>query len=161
YPEADTAWIGHVMTSTGLPGQPGGFGKFHIGRGANRPFSPGPAAGHNGVWDFDNLQPGELDSLQGWWPVACPYQYTSGRIASDMERPQFALDYGNQGNYVLPQIAATRTFGVVGYWHRDGGSTVPPLAAPGTTPVGPTWAPLTGTASAWCGLRSHGDQAAV
>src|SRR6185369_16152425 len=42
------------------------------------------------------------------------------------------------------------TFGVVGVWHVDAGSAAP--AANGVT-----WSPLAGAASAWMGMRRHGD----
>src|SRR5262245_59427504 len=147
YPVSDTVWIGHVCTNTGLPGQPGGYGPFHIGRGANRPFVPGPTMGHNGIWSFDCFQAGEADSLQGWRPVAGPYQYTGGAVVSDLERPSFAFDYGNQGNYVSKELGV-QTFGVIGYWHRDFGSFAGPSPLPGTNPVPVTWPPISGLASA-------------
>ena len=51
------------------------------------------------------------------------------------------------------QYQATKaTYGVTGYWHRDGGNTVGTGAI-----IRPNFAPLGGTASAWCGLRAHGD----
>src|SRR6185295_1906868 len=62
-----------------------------------------------------------------------------------------------------------RTFGVTGYWHRDRGSLDAPLSGAndieGTDAVNdpgpnPEWAPITGSASAWCGLRAHGDLSA-
>jgi hypothetical protein len=80
---------------------------------------------------------------------------------SDDQRPWFCLDYGNFTNYVINQgTALKRTFGIVGAWHRDPGSTVP---GPGTAGVG--WSPsgsassigTSGSFSAWCGLRAHGD----
>jgi hypothetical protein len=47
---------------------------------------------------------------------------------------------------------------VVGYWHRDVGSASAPLANPDAIPgPNPEWAPIAGTASAWCGLRTEGD----
>jgi hypothetical protein len=62
------------------------------------------------------------------------------------------LDHGNGGNYVLSQhAAAKRTFGVVGYWHADPGK---PASGPSR---GVLWSPISGTRSAWCGLRQHGD----
>ena len=51
---------------------------------------------------------------------------------------------------------------MTGYWHRDGGNGQPAVAFDATqhNPVNLTWAPLGGSNSAWCGLRSHGDVAA-
>jgi hypothetical protein len=72
---------------------------------------------------------------------------------ADQSRPWWALDYGNQANYVINQGPGhRRTFGVVGVWHRDNG-----IAGGG----GVTWSPLAGSASAWCGLRRHGDNTFV
>jgi hypothetical protein len=159
--DPDTVWIGHVLTNTGLPGTPGGYGPFKIGRGPNLPGG-GPGTSLNGVWTFDQLQAGETDSLMGWWPVICPFGSVGTSNKLDRERPFFGFDYGNQGNYVGNQgpTAGQRTFGVTGYWHRDGGSGQAPVPASGTNPVGVSWAPLAGSNSAWCGLRSHGDLSA-
>src|SRR5262249_52381942 len=94
------------------------------------------------------------DSLQGWWPLHRQFNLTGGMTLTDDQRPWWCLDHGNLGNYVLSQQArAKRTFGVVGYWHADPGN--PGLATPNT---GILWSPITGTKSAWCGLREHGDQ---
>ena len=143
---ADTVWIGHVTTNTGLPGTPGGYGPYHIGRGPNN----GPLSA-NGVWTFDHFQGGETDSLQGWWPIGLPYQSAVLTSSGDRDRPFFGLDYGNQGNYTINQGSPKRTFGVTSYWHRDQGVFATPTAP------NASWAPLAGTASAWCGLRAHGD----
>ncbi len=88
------------------------------------------------------------DSLQGWWPLAYSsrLEYTSDR--GDYEIPHTVIDCGNLVNYAPVH---GRTFGVVGVWHADGGTAAPG----GANGVG--WAPLDGTASAWCGLRRHGD----
>jgi hypothetical protein len=162
--DPDTVWIGHVIGSTGLPGTPGGYGPFHIGRGLNRPGGVGAA--NNGYFDFDRLNTaaGETDSLQGWVPATIPFASLGNSNFPDRLRPFFCFDYGNQGNYVGNQghTSGKRTFGVTGYWHRDGGSMMPAAAAdPSHNPLTPSWAPLAGSASAWCGLRSHGDIAAI
>src|SRR6266850_5969617 len=84
--DPDTVWIGHVVGTTGLPGTPGGYGPYHIGRGGNRQITQLPAsAANNGYWDFDRFSAGENDSLQGWWPVAAPYQ-NAGSASSDVDR---------------------------------------------------------------------------
>src|SRR4030095_7759367 len=160
--DPDTVWIGHVQSATGLPGTAGGYGPYKIGRGTR--LHNGAASDFpNGVWTFDNFQGGtDVDSLQGWWPIALPYNSVGGSNQNDKNRPFYGFDYGNQGNYVIPQGAPKRTFGVTGYWHRDGGSTQPAVASNVShKPVHLTWAPLGGSFSAWCGLRSHGDVAAV
>src|SRR5262249_14958781 len=67
---------------------------------------------------------------------------------------------GNSANYVINEgrshdfsvnMPGNRTFGVVGVWHSDPGNT----GAGAGKGVG--WTPLTGTKSAWMGLRDHGD----
>src|SRR5436190_758714 len=105
----------------------------------------------NAFWDWDNsvgIQ--AADSLHGWWPIREQYNATGGLTLTDDQRPWWALDHGNSGNYVISQqSSAKRTFGVVSYWHAD------PGAAAGQAML---WSPISGTKSAWCGLRQHGDQ---
>ncbi|HUO37172.1 MAG TPA: hypothetical protein VMU34_04680, partial [Mycobacterium sp.] len=174
--DPDSTWIGHVVGSTGLPGVAGGYGPFHVGRGGYRPLYAGnpspantPAVGgdltysvagaNNGYWDFDRFNPGETDTLQGWWPLVTPYQSVGGSNYNDRVRPFFGFDYGNEGCYV-GNDTQKKTFGVISYWHRDAGNAAMTTIA-GTNPVSPGWAPLTGSFSAWCGLRGHGDLTAV
>jgi hypothetical protein len=160
--DPDTVFIGHVMGATGLPGVAGGYGPFHIGRGGNLetdPLNKGGAA-NNGYWNFDDLNAGEADTHQGWWILGEPQQSTSSAVRNDWWRASFNLDYGNAGN--LKGNGMKPTYGVTGYWHRDGGNLQAPVAHvnPNNGPapsVGPTWTPLGGNASAWCGLRAHGD----
>jgi hypothetical protein len=163
--DPETVWVGHVNTvQAGVPGTPGGYGPYHIGRGPNRPLGglSGTADAFNGIWDFDHFQAGETDSLMGWWPIQCPFGSIGPTDKDDNLRPWFCFDYGNQGNYVIPQGSPKRTFGVLGYWHADGGSAQAPVAgATDANPAALTWAPLSGTKSAWCGLRSHNDVAVV
>ena len=160
--DPDTVWIGHIYDAAYTAGgkmQAGGYGPYHVGRGPNLPTRSGGTLGDNGVWDFDRFQAGECDSLQGWWPVARPYQ-SGAATFGDYRRSFFGFDYGNQANYVINQGFPKRTFGVTGLWHRDGGGLGATI--PGTNPTGPSW---TGTfvggagstASAWMGIRSHGD----
>jgi len=157
--DPDTVWIGHVQTPTGLPGTPGGFGPYKIGRGTR--LHNGIASDFpNGVWTFDDFQGGtDVDSLQGWWPAALTYGSVGASNQNDKNRPFYGFDYGNQGNYVIPQGNPKRTYGVTGYWHRDGGVNQPavPFDASQHNPANVTWTPLGGSNSAWCGLRSHGD----
>ena len=171
--DPDTVWIGHiadpawrpkdrngnVMSAQSFPTiATGGYGPYHVGRGDNRP-GIGPGSSYNGVWDWDHLQPGEADSLMGWWPLARPYSSLPNlNFPDDKDRPFFGLDYGNLGNYVINQ-GLKRTFGVTGYWHRDVGRNSQPLPDTGSVVPGPNveWRPLSGNASAWCGLRASGD----
>lgn len=164
----DTIYIGHIGTTGARPapyqGVAGGYGPFHIGSGPARFIGGGSAeltdASSDGAWTFDNFQPGETDSLQGWWPYRPNYPFL--QISNpDNLRPWFALDYGNVSNYVINQGAANkRTKGVTGGWHRDPGRNVP---GPGAQPVG--WDPggeansvgTSGGFSAWAGLRAHND----
>ncbi len=127
---------------------------WSIGVGARRPNSGGGNSSY-GYWGWDQAPQG--DSLQGWWPVRHPYTSTGGRTLPDVSRPWWALDIGNQVNYVINQgPGQRRTMGVVGVWHVDPGAVLGPTI-PGTNPVAPAWAPLIGAQSAWCGLRAHGD----
>ncbi len=163
--DPDTVWVGHVNTvQAGVPGTPGGYGPYHVGRGPHRILNGalGSASDWNGTWDFDHFQNGETDSLQGWWPIQAPFGSRGPTDFDDNLRPWFSLDYGNQGNYVIPQGSPKRTFGVVGYWHRDPGSALSPLPNPDAVPgPNPEWTPIAGTASAWCGLRAEGDNSII
>lgn len=150
--DPDTVFIGHVTGNTGLPGAASGYGPFHVGRGGNLPTDPlnQGGAGNNGYWNWDDLNAGEADAYQGWWILTQPQQSTSSAVRNDWWRASFAWDFGNAGN--LKGKPGKATYGVTGYWHRDGGNTV------GTGSIlRPNFAPLGGTASAWCGLRAHGD----
>ena len=147
----DTTWVGYSPTFAGS-------NYWSVGTGANRGLST--AAGDHGYWDWD--APVHGDSLQGWWPVRQLYTGTGGLTLSDDIRPWWAMDHGNQVNYVINQ-GAKRTFGLTGVWHSDPGGDGTALGAPpaGTNPNKPNWLPLGGTRSAWCGLRSHGDNTEV
>ena len=172
--DPDTVWVGHIQDPTWTAGgtmTAGGYGPYRVGRGPNRPRRAGvpTTLGGDGTWDFDRFQgpasPGgaETDSLQGWWPIARAYQ-SGATTFPDWRRPFFGLDYGNQVNYVINQGSPKRTFGVTGLWHRDRGdqATGSPDTIPGTNVRPVLWSPteLGGPdshASAWMGMRSHGD----
>src|SRR5262252_6567532 len=144
-PDPDTVYIGKSYTNhTG----PTNYWNIWVGD-----YLPGTTAATNAFWDWDNsvgIQ--AADSLHGWWPLRRQYNSTGGLTLTDDERPWWALDHGNIGNYVISQnAAAKRTFGVVSYWHADPGN---PAALPNT---GILWSPISGTRSAWCGLREHLD----
>src|SRR5262245_50480847 len=174
--DPDTVWIGHVYDPTWTAGgtmPAGGYGPYRVGRGPNRPTRSGATIGDNGVWDFDRFQgpfaPGgaEQDSLQGWWPVARCFQ-SGATTFPDYRRASFALDNGNQVNYVINQGPPKRTFGVTGLWHRDRGNA--PIAGSdsiaGTNVQPVLWSPtevggVGSMASALMGMRAHGDLSAV
>src|SRR5262252_11189444 len=114
--DPDTIWIGHIAdpnwvpkdrNGTPLPNSPrgpsggpliygtvpiGGYGPYHVGRGDNLPGGdvssgvPGGAGtSFNGIWDFDHFQAGD-DTLQGWWPIARPYQPDGASNTNDKVR---------------------------------------------------------------------------
>jgi hypothetical protein len=128
----DTIYIGYT---------PGRFNAatnwWSIGAGRGAGFHRPPAQG--GMWDWEPTAGAYLhgDSLQGWWPRRLVYVTTGGQTLSDWQRPWWAVDIGNQLNYVLGSGQdGKRTFGVVGAWHRDNGIV---------TGAGATWAPLEGS----------------
>ena len=174
--DPDTVWVGHIFDQAFTAGgtmPAGGSGPYRVGRGPNRPTKSGGTIGDNGVWDFDRFQgpfaPGgpERDSLQGWWPIVRAFQ-SGATTFPDYRRAFFALDYGNQVNYVINQGQPKRTFGVTGLWHRDRGNAA---YAPSDTVAGHNvqnvkWSATEvggagSTASAWMGMRSTGDLSAV
>jgi len=157
----DSIWIGHsIQTQNPLDHTTFSYGPYHVGVGLNRPKAGGSAAENSGLWDWDHMAPGEADSLQGWWPMRRVYSITGGLTLADTDRPWWAVDIGNQGNYVLNSNNGS-TRGVLSYWHVDGGSVATQVRIPGTNPLPMTWAPLDGNGSAWCGLRAHGDMTYV
>jgi hypothetical protein len=143
----DTTYVGFV------PGKVTATNYWGIGKGAFRVYSTNVA--DYGYWGFDNdgvhnnIGEAHGDSLFGWWPNRGIENGTGGQTLSDDNRPWWALDIGNNVNYVINQgTAHKRTFGVVGVWHRDNGST---------SGGGVTWSALGGSNSLWCGLRRDGD----
>ncbi|MBI5711294.1 MAG: hypothetical protein HZC42_13500 [Candidatus Eisenbacteria bacterium] len=142
----DTTWVGHSLSA------PNSGAPWFIGTGPNN-----PGVSNNGLWDWDNFNAGENDSLQGWTPMVRAYSSTGGLTLSDISRPWWCLDYGNQGNYKLNSLSQNRTFGVNGVWHVDGGSGVP---SSGNAAGNLSWAPV-GSGAAWCGLRAQDDQSTL
>lgn len=129
---------------------------WNVWTGKRRPGVNDPA---NAIWDWDDLSVlaahGVGDSLAGWWPDLRLYTSTGGYTRPDAQRPWWALDHGNVANYAINQgEGAKRTYGVVGVWHADGG-----VAQAGGSAV--QWSPLSGTRSAWCGLRQLNDVSVV
>ena len=143
--DPDTVYLGKSFTNHTAPDN-----YWNLYTGTYRPGTNDP---NNALWDWENTIGIQApDSMQGWWPQRRQYNSTGGLTLPDDQRPWWAIDHGNLGNYVISQQAsAKRTFGVVGYWHADPGN---PGAAPNT---GILWSPISGTKSAWCGLREHGD----
>ena len=142
-PDPDTVYVGKSFTNHTAPDN---YWNIYTGS-----YLPGTGGAGNAMWDWDNTVGIQApDSLMGWWPIREQYQATGGLTLTDDQRPWWAIDHGNLGNYVISQSAsAKRTFGVVGYWHADPGNNA------GSAIL---WSPISGTKSAWCGLRQHGDQ---
>ena len=147
-PDPDTVYVGKSFTNHTAPDN-----YWNIYTGSYRPGVNDP---NGAYWDWDNTVGIQAaDSLQGWWPLHRQYNSSGGLTLPDDQRPWWAIDHGNIGNYVLSQqSSAKRTFGVVGYWHGDPGRNVNPA---GSVP----WTPLAGTRSAWCGLRQHADNTVI
>jgi len=143
----DTTYVGFV------PGKVTATNYWGVGKGNFRVYSTNVA--DYGYWGFDNdgvhnnIAEAHGDSLFGWWPQRGIENGTGGQTLSDDNRPWWAIDIGNQVNYVINQgTAHKRTFGVVGVWHQDNGAT---------SGGGVTWTALSGSNSLWCGLRRDGD----
>lgn len=151
-PDPDTVYVGYSQTDHWNASN----NYWNIWSGTRR---PGTANANNAIWDWDNLSilasHGVGDSLAGWWPNRRLYTTTGGFTFADFDRPWWAIDIGNSANYVINQGAGgKRTFGVVGVWHGDGG-----VGQAGGSAV--TWTPLSGSKSAWCGLRQLNDNSVV
>jgi hypothetical protein len=156
---SDTTWVGYTP---GFQNNVNNYWSIYAGFGKDGFKRPVNGQPDKGVWNFDAPVMG--DSLQGWWPQRmAATEFLGGD--NDGDRPHTCLDFGNQANYVINESrganwqnratgteAGWRTLGVDGIWHRDGGSLQVAAGKPA-----PTWAPLQGTASAWMGLRAHGD----
>ena len=145
-PDPDTVYVGKSYANHTAPDN---YWNIYTGT-----YLPGLNLGTNAFWDWDNSVGIQApDSLHGWWPTHRQYNSTGGITLTDDQRPWWALDHGNLGNYVLSQqSSAKRTFGVVSYWHGDPGNGA------GSAMM---WSPISGTRSAWCGLREHGDASVV
>ena len=141
-PDPDTVYVGKSYVNHTAPDN---YWNVYTGT-----YLPGTNAPNNAIWDFDNTVGIQAtDSLQGWLPMHRQYNNTGGLTLTDDLRPWWALDHGNVANYVISQqSSAKRTFGVVGIWHADPGTTAGNAVR---------WSPLSGTNSAWCGLRQHAD----
>ncbi|MEO5988013.1 MAG: hypothetical protein ABIU54_10525, partial [Candidatus Eisenbacteria bacterium] len=146
--DPDTVWFGHSYTNHWSATS----NWWNLYTGVNRPGTNDP---NNAIWDWDHTtgfsSNGVADSMEGWWSRRRPYSITGGLTLPDDQRAWWAVDHGNQGN-LRPFGPQKRTKGTLGYWHHDPGRNAG---------VGVTWAPLSGTQSAWCGLRQHGDLSAM
>lgn len=108
--------------------------------------------GVGGKWDFDTETAG-TDSTQGWMFMRAPQDRDQAYYPTPRSRSFWYLDYGNNinaGNHELwrSRLAARRSFrrtGLAGVWHVDDMAGIA-----GSTP-------LSGSRSAWCGLRLNGD----
>jgi hypothetical protein len=125
---------------------------YHVGRGPHRPGVGSVATKYNGMWDFDTYD--GVDSMQGWVPTITPNTRSSGTIA-DVNRPWQCLDWGNRFNAGPVQ---GRTPGIISAWHKDGGVNQPSNGYAGASP---SWTPLAGSVSVWCGLRSGDDTTVI
>ncbi|MBI1798402.1 MAG: hypothetical protein HYR73_01810, partial [Candidatus Eisenbacteria bacterium] len=109
---------------------------WKVGKGATkpRPHQSGPAPAFSqtntdGWWTFEN--PVNGDSLQGWWPTRSTHANVSGATRVDKNRPWWAIEVGNNANYVINErrdltdaaAPGNRTYGVVGVWHVDPGNS--------------------------------------
>src|SRR5580765_4373922 len=141
-PDPDTVYVGKSFTNHTAPDN---YWNIYTGS-----YLPSLNVATNALWGWDNSVGTQApDSLDGWWPLRRQYNSTGGLTLTDDQRPWWAIDHGNLANYVISQqSSAKRTFGVVGIWHADAGKNAG-VALP--------WTPLSGTKSAWCGLRQHGD----
>jgi hypothetical protein len=144
---SDTVYVGYT---------PGRFSPtknwWSLGSGHGGAFHRPPAQG--GMWDWEPTGGAYLhgDSLQGWWPDRSIMSGSGGFTIPDWQRPWWAIDIGNKASYRLD--ASSRTYGVIGVWHRDDFGA-PTNAGSGTQP--PAIIPIGGSYSAWMGLRAHGD----
>jgi len=149
-PDPDTVYVGYSSTDHWNATN----NYWNIWSGTRRPGTNDP---NNATWGWDGLSilasHGVGDSLAGWWPNKRLYNTTGGFTFTDDNRPWWGIDNGNTANYVINQGAGgKRTFGVVGVWHGDAGIN---------QGVAVQWTPLSGTKSAWCGLRQLNDNSAV
>src|SRR6185436_19986333 len=100
---------------------------------------------------------------QGWQRQIRRYHFTSSRPVNT--RPEWYLDYGNMVNEGNTNLWAARDLagrkyvktGIAGVWHSDNMSGVKLNVSNGAEPSA---LPISGTRSAWCGLREAGNLSA-
>ncbi len=162
----DTIWVGY-WSGANVNDNYWMVGGLH---GGDPPTDDPPPADYgnrggtanDGVWSFEANQQVHGDSLSGWWSVRNNHVNSSGAVLTDENRLWWAVEYGNIVNFAgNPGGGGSRTFGVTGMWHRDEGASAvqsfPTTGLGGATPSNPSWSPLEGAASAWMGIRAHGD----
>jgi hypothetical protein len=137
----ETTWVGYSGTA-----HPTAQNWWNIyASNVNRTGVADPA---NSLWDFEDPSRAHGDSLLGWWPIM---HETRPATANTVNSPWSCLDFGNMANNIVPGTSG-RTAGVVGVWHAD------PGAGAGSAV---TWLPITGSKSAWCGVRQGGDNSVI
>jgi hypothetical protein len=125
--QSDTIWVGFLPTS-----------------------SDPNKVGIGGVWDFDTDVAG-TDSSQFWQFFLTDWFLSASRLPTPGERLFWYLDHGNEANIGNTNLwidresrgVSYRRTGITGYWHVDD--------------MGGVSTPLSGSSSAWCGLRGPGD----
>ena len=99
-PDPDSVYVGKSYTNHNAGGN---YWNIYVGD-----YLPGTLAATNAFWDFDNSVGIQApDSLHGWWPLRRQYNSTGGLTLLDDQRPWWALDHGNMGNYVISQQVAS------------------------------------------------------
>ncbi|HKA23751.1 MAG TPA: hypothetical protein VKF80_02090, partial [Candidatus Eisenbacteria bacterium] len=137
---AQTVWYGFLASSTD-PNKVGVGGKWDF----DTPYYAGSIAG--------------TDSSQFWEFVQSPQASDGASVyLTAISRPFWYYDFGNDidngdHNLYVNRVTSgrvTRPRGLAGVWHQDNLTTVPD-----TGRVAPGFATnITGSGSAWCGLRS-------
>jgi len=101
--DPDSVYVGHSWTDhTGYDGVNASSitNYWNIYTGV---YFPTTSNANNALWDFDNTTGFDRyvgDSLAGWWPMRRTYSSTGSLTLTDDNRPWWALDHGNQVNYV-------------------------------------------------------------
>jgi len=148
----DTTYVGYTPGKFSATKNWWSIGAGFSPGGSNSPAFRRAYAGQGGMWDFEKTGASHIngDSMQGWWSDRQLMTGTGGLTLPDWQRPWWANEIGNDANFRQP--GSTRTYGVIGVWHRDDAG-----APSDGGPNGPTWAPIGGSFSAWMGLRRQND----
>ncbi|HKA23990.1 MAG TPA: T9SS type A sorting domain-containing protein [Candidatus Eisenbacteria bacterium] len=141
FAQTDTVSVGFLATSADP-------NKVHVG----------------GVWDFDTPYYAKdisgTDSTQFWTFLHAPPATDSQVFTTTVSRPFWYYDWGNNinagdHNLWMSRVGKRifRRTGLAGVWHEDDLSTVPD-----TGQISPGFSHnISGSGSAWCGLRLNGD----